>query len=168
MTRKADRDPHIVNVAELEWAVTDHGRFAARRKAFTLPAGGEKLGCSLFQVPPGKTAFPAHLHHGNEEALYVLAGTGTLRLGGAQHAVGPGDYVALPAGGPAHQLVATGSAPLEYLCFSTMIHPDITEYPDSGKFGLAAGAAPGGDRSRRALSGFYIKGPGVDYYEGEE
>ncbi len=163
-----DRHPHIVNAADLEWARSSHGeRFAAERKSFTAPAGGEKLGCSLFRVPPGRTAFPSHLHHGNEEALYILAGQGTLRLGAEEHAVGPGDYVALPAGGPAHQLRNTGAGPLEYLCLSTMIHPDVMEYPDSGKVGAMAGAAPGGDAARRTLRGFYKKGAAVDYYEGE-
>lgn len=161
------RDRHIVNVADLEWVVTEHGRFGSERKAFTGPAGGEKLGCSLYRVEQGKTAFPAHVHHANEEAIYVLAGNGTLRLGAAEHPVGPGDYVALPARGPAHQLRNTGLEALEDLCFSTMIEPEVSEYPDSDKVGVMTGSAPGGDKSRRAYGGNFKKGTAVDYYEGE-
>lgn len=164
----SSRDPHIVNVADLEWIVTDRERFGCERKAFTAPAGGEKLGCSLYRVAPGKAAFPAHLHHANEEALYVLAGHGTLRLGEARHPVGPGDYVALPVRGPAHQLINTGTQSLEYLCFSTQIEPEVSEYPDSDKFGVMTGSAPGGDKVRRTFGGTYKKGPAVDYYQDEE
>ncbi|HKJ00404.1 MAG TPA: cupin domain-containing protein [bacterium] len=162
------RHPHIVNVNDLEWIVTEHGRFGAERKAFTAPAGGRQLGFSLYRVPPGKSAFPAHLHHANEEAIYVLSGSGTLRLGEQRHPVGPGDYIALPAGPPAHQLLNTGVAPLEYLCVSTMIHPEVSEYPDSGKFGVMTDSAPGGDKAQRRLSGFYKTADAVDYYEGED
>ncbi len=48
-----------------------------------------------------------------------------------------------------------------------MIEPDISIYPDSGKVGLFAGAAPGGPKERRAL-GKYLRGDAeVSYYEGE-
>jgi uncharacterized cupin superfamily protein len=163
------RPPCIVNANDLEWkrATARGERFASERKAFTGPAGGQKLGCSLMRVPPGKTAFPHHRHHGNEEAIYILSGTGTLRLDDAEHAVGPGDYIALTAGGPAHQLIATGNAPLEYLCFSTMLAPEVVEYPDAGKVGAIAGVAPGGDVSQRTVFRFYKTDANVDYWEGE-
>jgi uncharacterized cupin superfamily protein len=56
---------------------------------------------------------------------------------------------------------------LEYICFSTMIAPEVAEYPDSGKIGVIAGSAPGGDKARRSLFLFYKKDRDVDYYEGE-
>jgi hypothetical protein len=81
----------IVNANDLEWQEARHGgRFAHARKAFALPAGGVKLGCPLFRVQPGRSAFPAHRHHANEEAIHVPAGEGILRLDGAEHTVGPG------------------------------------------------------------------------------
>jgi hypothetical protein len=42
-----------------------------------LVAGGEKLGYSLYEVPLGRRAWPCHYHHANEEAIYVLYGSGT-------------------------------------------------------------------------------------------
>jgi len=164
--------PNIVNTADLPWEKDDikgrgGDRFAYRRKAVSKPAGGEKLGCSLYRVPPGKRAFPAHKHHGNEEAIYILAGEGSLRRGEARHQVAVGDYIALPAGGPEHQLENTGATDLEYLCLSTMIHPEVVEYPDSGKFGILTGSAPGGDRAKRTLYAFYKLEGAVDYYEDE-
>ena len=73
---------------------------------------------------------------------------GTLRIGGEEISVSQGDYVALPARAQAaHQLVNDSGAVLRYLCFSTMVEPDVIVYPDSGKVGIFGGAAPG-DRRR--------------------
>ena len=52
---------------------------------FTIPSvlnqsGGEKLGCSIYRVLPGKTAYPHHRHLANEGAIYILSGLGELRL----------------------------------------------------------------------------------------
>ncbi|MEO8241188.1 MAG: hypothetical protein ABI832_02690 [bacterium] len=44
----------------------------------------------------------------------------------------PGD------GSTAHQIVNTSAAPLRYLTFSTKLEPEVVEYPDSGKFGVAS------------------------------
>lgn len=37
------------------------------------------------------------------------------------------------------QVANTGSAPLRYLAVSTLIDPEVCEYPDSGKVGTCAG-----------------------------
>ena len=50
---------------------------------------------------------------------------------------------------------------------STMIHPDITEFPDSDKIVAFAGSGPGGDKSIRTVIGSYKHSLVVDYYEGE-
>jgi hypothetical protein len=49
---------------------------------------------------------------------------------------------------------------------STMIEPDITESPDTGKVGLFAGAAPGGTGSGD-LKEFLRGDATADYFEGE-
>jgi uncharacterized cupin superfamily protein len=72
----------------------------------------------------------------------VLEGSGTLRIGGEEIGVSKGDYVALPARAQeAHQIVNDSGAVLRYLCFSTMVEPDVIVYPDSGKVGIFAGCA---------------------------
>jgi uncharacterized cupin superfamily protein len=162
------RHPHIVNANDLPWSENRHGeRFAAQGKRLGLKAGGVRLGGSLYRVAPGKTAFPHHRHYLNEEAIYVLSGTGTLRLDDAEHAVGPGDYIALPAGGPAHQLIATGERDLEYLCVSTMRGGEVVEYPDSRKLGAIVSGAGSNDPAQRRVFEFYRRDSAVPYYEGE-
>lgn len=133
------RHPHVTNVDELDWSTTEYGsRFACNRKGLAAGAGGKKLGCSLFEVAPGKRAFPLHAHFGKEEALYILEGEGTLRLSDGQIPVRAGDYMAFLVG-QAHQLVNTSNAPLRYLCFSTQESPEVVTYPDSDKLGVLTG-----------------------------
>ena len=162
------RHPNIVNGNELNWESGGNGdRFVYQRKWFTPRIGAQKLGCSLYRVPPGKTAYPFHKHFTNEEAIYVLTGKGKMRLGDQEVQVGPGDYIAFPPEGPSHQLKNDGSGDLEYLCLSTMIHPDITLFPDSDKVIAFAGSGPGGDKSVRTFFGIYKADSAVGYYEGE-
>lgn len=151
-------DERLVHHSEIEWTDYEHGDRTFRRKQLGAAAGGEDLGCSLYEVPPGKRTWPPHYHTGNEEAVYVLAGTGTLRLGAGGDArerpLEPGVYAALPRGEEAstHEIHNTGDEPLRVLVVSTMNEPDITIFPDTGKVGLFAGSAPGGDRDERTLS----------------
>lgn len=165
----SDRPSHVVQQDAVPWTESSHGsRFASRRKQLGAAAGGRQIGCSLFEIPPGKRSFPFHYHLANEEALYILEGQGTLRLGEKETPVGPGDYVALPTGPEtAHQLINGGTGPLRYLAISTMIEPDVLVYPDSKKFGLMAGAAPGGEKEKRTLLA-YVPDVRVDYWEGED
>jgi uncharacterized cupin superfamily protein len=162
--------PSVVSDGDLEWDEQSHGeKFGYRRKQLGSAAGGQKLGCSLYEVPPGCRAWPYHYHLANEEAIYVLGGSGTLRIGGEEVLVSEGDYVALPARAEAaHQLVNSSEAVLRYLCFSTMIEPDVMVYPDSGKVGIFGGAAPGGPKEVRTFSKFLRGDAEVGYYVGEE
>ncbi len=159
----------IVHENEVDWMELAHGeRIGFRRKLLGQAAGAEKLGCSLFEIAPGKRAFPFHYHFANEEALYILSGTGTVRLGVEEYAVSAGHFVTFRAGPDApHQLINTGSQPLRYICFSTMIAPEVCGYPDSGKLGIIAGRAPGGSRTVSAMRKCFREGSEVDYYEGE-
>ena len=161
---------NVVNEQDLEWGEQSHGlKFGYRRKQLSSATGGEKLGCSLYEVSPGCRAWPYHYHLANEEAIYVLEGSGTLRIGERQITFSRGDYVAMPVGeGGAHQIINTSDEPLRYLCFSTMIEPDAMVYPDSIKIGLFAGSAPGGPKEKRTVSKFLRADAEVGYYEGEE
>lgn len=160
----------VVDVYELEWSdhEGDGEPFAAKRKQVGEAAGARKLGASLYRVPPGKAAWPRHAHLANEEALFVLAGEGELRIGSETVKVRPGDYVALPPGEEyAHQLINTSDAPIEYLCISTMEQPDVVKYPDSEKIGVFAGAPPGGDSDERTYDAVHRVDDAVGYWDGE-
>ena len=164
------RRPNVTNEEELRWAEHSHGeKFGYRRKSLSSAAGGEKLGCSLYEVELGRRAWPYHYHGAKEEAIYVLEGAGTLRMCGVEVPLEKGDYATFPASPEgAHQLVNSSDEILRYLCISTMAEPDATVYPDSGKVGIVMGAAPGGPKEKRVLSGLFKREDGVDYYEGED
>lgn len=157
----------IVHEDDVEWVQTERGTvFENRRRRLAAAAGGEGLGCSLTEVPPGKTAWPFHAHLGNEEAIYILEGNATLRLGTKQHPLKAGDYVALlPRQDAAHQIINTSDAPVRYLAISTMRRTDIVVYPDSKKRGLFAGGAPGS--ASRDVTGFVPDEAAVSYWDGE-
>jgi hypothetical protein len=62
--------PNVVGDRDVEWSEQYHGeKFGYRRKSLGSAAGGEKLGCSLYEVPPGRRAWPYHYHLANEEAI---------------------------------------------------------------------------------------------------
>jgi uncharacterized cupin superfamily protein len=163
--------PNVVSEKEPEWGESSHGeKFGYRRKALSQATGGEKLGCSLYEVEPGRRAWPFHYHAANEEAIYILEGSGTLRIGEEEVPISKGDYATFLSAREegAHQLVNTSNSVLRYLCFSTMIEPDVMLYPDSGKIGVLVGAAPGGLKEKRTLSKFLRGDAEVGYYKGEE
>jgi len=158
----------VIHAGQVQWIETSHGsRFGFRRRQ--LSDGSGRLGCSIFEVAPGRSAWPRHYHCANDEAIYVLEGAGTMRLGDSTVEVAAGDYVALPAGAAAaHQLINTSGAPLRYLCFSTMNEPDVAFYADSAKVGVMVGAPPGGIKERRTFSGIFRIASNVDYWDGED
>jgi uncharacterized cupin superfamily protein len=164
----SDRHPNVTNVDELEWeAGMTHGtRFASKTKHLAAKTAAKSIGCTLYEVDPGKRAFPMHAHMANEEAIYILEGEGTMRIGESQVPVRAGDYVAFPPGPQsAHQLINTSSAPLRYLCMSTMRGPEVALYPDSGKVGVRAlSPAPMRLLFKRSTAAVSL----ADYFEGED
>ncbi len=140
------RHPNVINLDEAKVQDESRGDFGFRRARLGPEAGGRALGCSHFELAPGKTSFPFHFHSAFEESMYVLEGAGTLRVGAESVAIRAGDYIAFPAGPEApHTVSNTGTAPLRYLCMSgnaTAATMDIVAYPDSKKIAFASGLDP--------------------------
>ena len=158
-----------INESELEWTEYDPqpDDVTFRRKQLAEAVDADDLGCSLYELPPGRNSWPYHYHTANEEALYVLAGEGLLVASDGKKPLEAGDFVAFPAdehGG--HRIVNAGDDPLRYLMVSTMHEPDVTVYPEMNKFGVFAGSPPGG-RDERTLEGYYRIDDEVEYWEDE-
>ncbi|BDG06642.1 cupin domain-containing protein [Anaeromyxobacter oryzae] len=161
------RHPNVVHLTEVEPRTVSAGtRFAFTTRWFTRATGARGVGCSWFEVPPGKTAFPAHYHCANEESAYVLEGEATLRIGDRTVPIRAGDYVTFPVGPEAvHEIVNTGTTPLRYLAFSTLLPTEVVGYPDSRKIGTTATARFG---EQPWIRGLFREGSSVDYYDGEK
>lgn len=158
-----------ISIKDIEWQESTQGNFSSYRKPLGAKAGGKMLGASLYKLLPGKKAFPFHCHYANEEAILVLDGNGTLRINDKEISIHENDYIALPCGREhAHQITNTSNESLTYLCLSTMIEPDVMEYPDSEKLGVMRGSPPGGEKNQQSYKGFYRKNSAVSYYDGEE
>lgn len=124
------------------------------------------LGASVYVLPPGEKSFPYHIHHANEEMLIVLDGTVTVRTPGGDVLAGRGDAVSFPKGPDgAHQVINTSGDEARILMLSTMVEPEISEYPDSGNIGVFAGVAPGAPGPAR-ISRFLDGSAEADYFEG--
>lgn len=127
--------------------------------------GGEKLGGSIYLIKPGQKSFPYHYHHANEEMLIVLEGNVAVRTPEGEHDAGPGDaMVFLKGPGGAHQVINRSDEDARILMMSTMVEPEIAEYPDSGHIGVFAGVAPGA-RGRGDLAKFIDGSAEVDYFD---
>lgn len=157
-----------VNIDRLDWEKKEQSGFSYERKSMTQATQKGKLGASIYRLMPNQKAFPFHFHYGNDEAVYVLEGKGIIRTNHRNEPISKGDYIFFPSGAEgAHQIINDSDEQLIYLCFSTMIEPDIIEYLDSNKIGVLAGSPPGGLKGEGKLAAFYRKENNVNYYDGE-
>lgn len=113
----------------------------------------------VYEIPPGKAAYPYHYHLKNEETFFILHGTGLLKTPQGERTVRPGDLLFFPADETgAHKLTnISDTEKLVYLDFDVVHDLDAAVYPDSGKIGIW-----GMDTNR-----VYRLDDDVDYYEGE-
>ncbi len=123
--------------------------------------GAELIGGSMYELEPGDRLWPYHVHHANEEWVIVLRGTPTLRSPDGEQELTEGDVAAFPRGKDgAHQIINRSDSPIRVLMLSTLIRPDVIEYPDSGKVGARSVAG-----ERILLS---RPGPILEYWDGED
>jgi len=123
--------------------------------------GAELIGGSMYELDPGDRLWPYHAHHANEEWLIVVRGRPTLRTPEGEQDLEEGDVVAFPRGkAGAHQVSNRTDSPIRVLMLSSMLAPEIVEYPDSGKIG-----ARGAQGERLLMS---RPGPLLDYWDGED
>ena len=121
----------------------------------------ELIGGSMYELEPGHKLFPYHTHHANEEWLLVLRGEPTLRTADGEQELREGDVAVFRRGKNGfHQVVNRTDAPIRVLMISTLLMPELVEYPDSGKIG-----ARSADGERIVLG---RPGPMLDYWDGED
>jgi uncharacterized cupin superfamily protein len=170
MSESKRRHPKVINLDEVEPKTQEKGsRFGCTTRWLGRSLQARGVGCSWYEVPPGKAAFPLHFHCANEEAVFVLEGQGTLRIGAETVPLRAGDYVSFPPGPEhAHQILNTGTGPLRYLGLSTLLTTDVVGYPDSGKLaGMSVRYGPDG-QPMPVVRAVFRQDSQVDYYDGEK
>jgi len=121
----------------------------------------ELIGGGFYELEPGNTLWPYHTHHANEEWLLVVRGRPTLRHADGEQELAEGDVVCFRRGQEGlHQVKNRTDEPVRVLMISTLIAPELVEYPDSGKIGARSAAG-----ERILLS---RPGPTLDYWDGED
>jgi uncharacterized cupin superfamily protein len=156
------------NVFDEDWdAQQSQPGFTWKRMRVGARLGADGLGLSVYELPPGQRAFPYHLHHANEELLVVLEGSLNVRGESGEETLRRGDAVLFPVGKDgAHQVINRSDEVARFMVVSTMIEPDITEFLDTGKVGLFAGAPPGG-KAPRSLTAFLRRDAETGYFDDE-
>jgi uncharacterized cupin superfamily protein len=122
--------------------------------------GSDKLGASVYELPPGQSLCPYHYEYGEEEAVLVLEGRPTLRDPEGEHQLAPWDLAWFPPGpSGAHELKNPTDETVRVFMFSTVAHPGATVYPDSKKIGMWTG-----NEADDLLAPYDAR---VDYFHGE-
>ena len=105
---------------------------SAQRRTFSLgdATGLAALGLHYTLVSPGDRSTELHSHVYADEFVFILAGSGRLELDHEQIDVAAGDFIGLPARGPAHRLYNTGSVDLAYLVGGNRPSFDVCNYPE--------------------------------------
>jgi uncharacterized cupin superfamily protein len=155
----------LANVFEPDFDEGREGEF--RRARLGWQAGTERLGISLYELPPGERRTAYHFQHANEELLVVLSGSPHLRTPEGWRQVEAGEVVVFPRGPRgAHKLENRTHEPSRYLMISEMNAPDVMVYPDSKKIGVIS-RPPGSRGDEDVLAAWFRLGDQVDYWEGE-
>lgn len=91
--------------------------------------GLKNLGVHIITVAPGNYSTEFHVHHYEEECIYVLSGTGKATIGTENYRIAPGDFIGWPTNGVAHDMFNDGDEPLVCLVVGQRLAQDITDYP---------------------------------------
>lgn len=91
------------------------------------------LGIHLIEVDPGAETTECHVHHFEDEAVYVLSGRGTAGIGEHDLPIGPGDFIGYRKGGLAHTILNTGTDTLRLLVIGQRLAHDVADYPRQDK-----------------------------------
>jgi len=122
-------------ITEVPWEEFSHGqRFGMRFQHLSSYGGGTQIGIANEILAPGKQANPLHYHMLEEEHVFVLEGSLTVRLGEKTHVLSAGHYVCFPAGQKVgHALFNHTSQPCRYLIIGNTHPHEVAVFPETGR-----------------------------------
>lgn len=86
------------------------------------------LGIHLIEVAPGCDTTEHHVHHHEDECVYVLSGHATAYIGDVPHDIGPGDFIGYRKGGEAHSITNTGDELFRCIVVGQRLPHDVGDY----------------------------------------
>jgi uncharacterized cupin superfamily protein len=98
--------------------------------------GLKRTAVSLAKIPPGKESFIYHLHHREEEWIYILSGKGIAEIDEQEYEVSIGDFMGFPTPSVAHHLRNPYNEDLVYLMGGENLDVEIVEFPHQQKLML--------------------------------
>ena len=137
----------------------DHESYAYSRRKFVPFGTAAHTHVCVYEIPPGKSAYPYHYHCKTEETFYIIRGEGLLRTPEGEKTVEAGELIFFPAGeAGAHKLTNTSQTELlVYIDFDSTHELDVAVYPDSDKIGIWG----------MGINQLFPKSAETDYYDGE-
>ncbi|HEX4637941.1 MAG TPA: cupin domain-containing protein [Chthoniobacterales bacterium] len=165
---------HKVNLKDVPEAerLSPKGKFHRFSKNISVALGREPASLdlmkrhpfdvALIRVPKGKIYCPYHAHAAETELYLIVSGRGSVRDEKGSTIVGPGDAFMFQPG-EAHQLSNSGDEDFVYYVIADNPRTggktgDSCYYPDSGHWAV----------TKDCTEEFIVKGPEIDYFEGEE
>ncbi|WP_276720067.1 cupin domain-containing protein [Pseudooceanicola nitratireducens] len=132
-------DVYLVTAGEIE-------EMQGLRKVHFLNAGARRVnkslgdltgitgfGFHLIEVEPGCETTEYHVHHDEDECVYVLEGEAEAEIGEQRHRIGPGDFIGYRKGGLAHVIRNTGPGLFRAIVVGERLAHDVADYPRLGK-----------------------------------
>lgn len=98
-------------------------------KSLTDLLGLEHIGVHLVRIESGHDSTTFHLHHYDEEFLYILSGRGIAQIGDEEIEVGAGDFMGFAQLSLAHSLNNPFDDDLVYLMGGNRCEVDVCDYP---------------------------------------
>ena len=95
--------------------------------------GLRHLGFHIIEVLPGHESTEYHMHHFEDECVYILSGSATVTIDETDYAVSAGDFIGYPSGGLPHTMKNTGSEVLRCIVVGQRLPHDVGDYPRLGK-----------------------------------
>jgi uncharacterized cupin superfamily protein len=140
----------------------EHPGFRCRRARLGRQIGSEKLGLSLWELPPNESAYPYHFHLAEEEIVIVLTGRPSLRSVDGWREMAEGEVVCFGVGEEgAHEIANRTEEPIRFLAISNQ-QPDIVVRPDSNSLSVFE-RRPEGD----GLSQHFRREDAIGYFDAE-
>ncbi|MGH1377072.1 MAG: cupin domain-containing protein [Alphaproteobacteria bacterium] len=91
------------------------------------------FGFHIVELKPGMESSQMHMHHFEDECLYILEGEAEAKLGEKVISLKAGDFIGYPAGGEAHNIKNSGKSILRCIVVGQRLDHDVIDYPQIGK-----------------------------------